>query len=79
MTHRGGVGPAPWGLMEEEPRGIGQAYDYRGSLFLEEGREGNNWIGFAPHFCLSPKGLDKRIGAVSSNELYPPGHKKFKT
>lgn len=55
------------GTSTEGPNGGGaqrnwalkQAYDYRGSLFLEKGRERNNWIGFAPHFCLTPKGLDK--------------------
>lgn len=61
MTHREGVGPVQRGLMEEEPRGIGHRNRLMitGSLFLEEGREGNNWIGFAPHFCLTSKGLDK--------------------
>lgn len=56
---QGRGGTSTEGLMEEEPMGNWapkQAYDYRGSLFLEDGREGNNWIGFAPHFCLTPQG-----------------------
>lgn len=53
-------------------------YDYRGSLFLEEGRERDNRTGFAPHFCLTPKGLDKWMRAVSSNEVYPPATRNLK-
>lgn len=49
--------------MEEEPRATGHktkgAFDGRDSLFLEVGTEGDNWVGFATHFCLTPKGFGK--------------------
>lgn len=47
------------------------AYDYRGGLFLEEGREGGRQLNrVCP--CFTPKGLDKCLRAVSSKEVYPP-------
>lgn len=39
-----GAGLGQRGLVEEEPSttGLKGAYDYRGGLFLEKGREGDN-------------------------------------